>query len=190
MDVQFLKQFILHPFTTGSIVPSSESLATLITDAAELGKKQDVVEFGSGTGAFTEKILQKINKHTTFFALETNPYFAKETEERCPAATVYCDSAVNARKYFQKYDIKQCDCIISGLPWASFSRDIQDTLLDTITTVLKPDGMFLSFAYLHGLLLPSGQRFKKNLHERFRDVTTTDIVWQNIPPAFVYIARK
>ena len=101
---RFLKQYILDPKKTGAIATSSNRLAELITESANLPKAKTVVELGSGTGAFTEKILKKINENTIFFSIELNPYFAKETKKRCPDAIVYNDSAENLREYLLKHN--------------------------------------------------------------------------------------
>jgi phospholipid N-methyltransferase len=188
--IQFIKQFVFHPTKTGAVAPSSKGLADLITNVADLSNTSAVIEFGPGTGVFTEKIFQKISKNTKFFALEINPDFVEATRNRCPEVIVYQDSATNAKKYLNELGLKECDCIICGLPWASFSEDLQNELLDTIIDVLKPGGKFLTFAYLQGLLLPAGMRFKKKLSARFNKVTKTRTVWLNLPPAFVYCAEK
>ena len=188
--IQFLKQFVLHTAKTGAVAPSSEGLADLITETAGLHSASAVIEFGAGTGVFTEKILQKISDETRFFALEINPDFVKATRKRCPEAVVYQDSAANAKKYLDELGINECDCIICGLPWAAFSEELQNELLDTIIDVLKPGGKFLTFAYLQGLLLPAGMRFKKKLSTRFNSVTKTRTIWLNFPPAFVYCAEN
>ena len=188
--IQFLKQFVLHTAKTGAVAPSSEGLADLITETAGLHSASAVIEFGAGTGIFTEKILQKISDETRFFALEINPDFVKATRKRCPDAVVYQDSAANAKKYLDGLGINECDCIICGLPWAAFSEELQNELLDTIIDVLKPGGRFLTFAYLQGLLLPAGMRFKKKLSTRFNSVTKTRTIWLNFPPAFVYCAEN
>ncbi len=188
--LQFVKQFICYPGKTGAVTPSSESLADLITEAADLSKASTVIEFGPGTGIFTEKILQKISQQTRFFALEINPDFVQATIDRCPGVTVYHDSAKNAKKYLSRLDLKECDSIICGLPWAAFGESLQNELLDTIVDILKPGGRFLTFAYLQGLLLPAGIRFKKTLTTRFQSLTKTKTVWLNFPPAFVYCAQK
>jgi len=189
-SIRFLKQFLLCPSQTGAIAKSSEGLADLITDTAELSKASVVIEFGSGTGVFTEKILQKTKTGTTFFAIDINPDFIQATRKRCPNAHIYHDCATNAKKYLNIHSHRYCDCIISGLPWASFTDKLQGDLIDTILDVLKPGGKFLTFAYLQGMLLPGGRRFKKKLHAKFKKITTTPTVWMNIPPAFVYCAEK
>lgn len=188
--IKFLKHFVLSPNVTGAVVASSEGLSNLITDAAELSEASAIIEFGAGTGVFTEKIVQKIREDTWFFALEINPDFVEEIRDRYPGVRVYRDSAVNARKYLEEMGLKACDRVICGLPWASFEEGLQDELLDTILDVLRPGGRFLTFAYLHGLLLPAGIRFRRKLFSKFRKVTLTRTIWMNIPPAFVYNAEK
>ena len=188
--VEFLKYFVTSPNVTGSVVASSERLSDLITDSAVLREISSVVELGPGTGVFTRKIVQKMPEDARFFALEINPEFAREVKKRYPKAIVHCDSAANVRKHLEAAGLNSCDRIICGLPWASFREELQNELLDAIVDVLRPGGMFLTFAYLHGLLLPAGIRFRRKLFSMFRKVTLTRTVWRNVPPAFVYRAEK
>lgn len=187
---KFLKQFLISPSVTGAVASSSEDLATLIVGVADIPHMQSVVELGSGTGIFTEKILHRLNNSAVFFALEVNPYFVQETLQRCPAATVYQDSVSNLREHLDRHHVDRCDCIISSLPWAGFGNRKQETFLQTVVDVLKPEGKFLAFAYIHTLLMPSGRTFRTNLFEKFGKVVTTKTVWKNLPPAFVYACRK
>ncbi len=181
---------MLYPGATCAVTESSGELADLITDTADLSQASMVVEFGPGTGVFTEKILEKISDSTRAFALEVNADFVKATQRRCPRAVVYRDSAVNVARYLKEFGVEKCDRIICGLPWACFPHELQDQLLDTIVEVLEPGGKLLTFAYVHGLFLPAGRRFRKCLSSRFKSVTATRIVWQNLPPAFVYCAER
>ena len=186
----FLKHYITRPLATGAVAPSSNGLAELITDTAGVQHAKLVIEFGTGNGVFTEKVLQKIPSKSTFFAVEINPDFARQTRLRCPSAVVYEDSAVNTKRYMETLGFEHCDSIVCGLPWASFGDKLQDDLLHTIQTILKPGGVFATFAYLQGVLLPTGLRFRRKLKSSFKSVETTRTVWLNIPPAFVYKAVK
>ena len=188
--VRFFKEFLVYPTTTGAIAPSSNRLSELITDLADLSNVSSVIEFGSGTGVFTEKILQKKRKEADFLAFELNAKFVIATKKRCPNATVYHDSALNVRHYLKDHDIQHCDCIVSGLPWASFDKELQQKLLSTILDILRPGGRLLTFAYLQGLLLPSGLNFRKKIRSNFNNVMTTKPIWLNAPPAFIYCAEK
>ena len=186
----FVRQFVFHPGQTGAIAPSSDGLAELITDTAGLAEASVIIEWGPGTGVFTEKIIEKKRKDAVFFALEMNPDFVSATRTRCREVQIFQDSAVNTRRYLEQHGRTQCDCVICGLPWASFPESLQDTLLETLVAILCPGGRFLTFAYLQGLLLPAGQRFRRKLRSRFSHVTTTRTVWRNLPPAFVYVASN
>jgi len=188
--IRFLRNFVARPVTTGAVVPSSNALAELITDAADVQNAKVVIEFGTGTGVFTEKIVRKLPRQAQFFAIEINPDFARLTRERCPTVTVHEDSAVNAVRYLKSVGHAQCDSIVCGLPWASFPEDLQDDLLHTVRQVLKPGGALATFAYLQGVLLPAGQRFREKLKANFGSVSTTRTVWMNLPPAFVYRAVR
>lgn len=186
----FIKQFLLNPKETGAIAKSSEELADLITGSINLKNVKVIVELGPGTGIFTKKILEKKSKKSIFFALETNHSFVSETKRNCPDAIIHQDSAVNIKKYLIKHNVRSCDCIISGLPWVSFDNKLQQELMGSIVSCLDKGGEFATFAYLQGLILPAGKRFKNILEDNFSQVTRSRIVWKNIPPAFVYCCKK
>jgi phospholipid N-methyltransferase len=188
--LNFIKNFLLHPKHTGAIAASSSRLADLITDCAELTQAATIVEFGPGTGVFTEKILKKSPKGALIMAIEFNGEFATMTQKRFPTVHVIHDSATEAKKHLKTFGKEKCDRIVSGLPWASFEEDLQNRLLQTVDDILVPGGIFVTFAYLQGLLIPAGQRFRKKLKENFVSVGSSRVEWLNAPPAFVYIGRK
>jgi len=190
INIKFLTQFLIHPTKIGAIAPSNKKLCDMITDMAELPKVSSVIEFGSGTGVITEKIVNKISKDTTFFAMEINETLVEATKKRCPDATIYQSSASNAKKHLEMHGEQGCDRIISSLPWSAFSDELQDDLMNTIMDVLNPGGKFLTYAYVPGLVFPSARRFRNKLNEKFDKVSKSKIVWTNFPPAFVYYAEK
>ena len=190
LNLKFLTQFLIHPTKIGAVAPSNNRLCDMITDMADLPQISSVIEFGSGTGVITEKIVNKISSDTTFFAMEINETLVEATKKRCPDATVYLESASNAKKYLELHGETGCDRIISSLPWSTFSDNLQDDLMETIMDILYPGGKFLTYAYVPGLVFPSAIRFRKKLNEKFDKVSRSEIVWTNFPPAFVYYAEK
>ncbi len=186
----YIKQFFRDPKSTGSITPSNEELSELVTETARLDEMGTVVELGSGTGVFTEKILEKKNPEALFFAIEINPEFCEATKLRCPSATVYRDSAENMKKYLEQHGKNSCDCIISSLPWAIFDHGTQDRLLEIIWDVLKPGGRMITFSYSISMMVPNARRFRSILRNKFTSVVKSKTVWSNFPPAFVYSAEK
>lgn len=189
-NLKFFTQFIINPARTGAVLPSSDGLCEYMTDLAGLNDVSTVIELGSGTGVITEKILRKKAESTTFFALEINPAFVEATKRKCPDAVVYQSSAENVMKHLETHGESGCDRIISSLPWSTFRGETQQLILDSIYDVLKPGGIFLTYAYVLGVVAPAAWRFKKKLYAKFDKVETSRIVWNNIPPAFIYICKK
>ncbi len=186
----FLKQFLSAPGTTGAVAPSSRGLAEAITRAAGVSEAAAIVEFGPGTGVFTEVIAHTKRSESPFLAIEANEEFVDLLNTRFPDIDVVHDSATHVRTHLEAVGLETCDCIVSGLPWAAFPESLQDALLDAIADVLAPGGRLATFAYLQGCWLPAGVRFKRKLQERFSEVCRTSVVWRNLPPAFVYYATK
>jgi phospholipid N-methyltransferase len=86
--------------------------------------------------------------------------------------------------------MQSVDCIISGLPWAAFTESMQVKFLDEMMRVLKSGGLFVTFAYVHGLALPPARRFANLLPAYFTSIVKSRVVWLNVPPAFVYRCRR
>lgn len=185
----FLTQAIRQPKHIGAIAPSSDTLAKLITDRADLARANVVVELGPGTGAFTKEIIKKINPTATYFTIELNTHFAKDLRLKYPTVDTIHGSAEHLQKYLTERGHKTCDRVISGLPWVYVDDNLQKRLLSTISTSLAPGGLFLTFSYYPFNHLPRGRSFRKKLLAYFTDVERTDIVL-NLPLAFVYICKK
>jgi phospholipid N-methyltransferase len=188
--VKFIRQFISSPITTGAIAPSSSFLARAMVDGLDLSHAAAVLEYGPGTGVFTDYILRDLNPAAKFAAIEVNADFAVAFRTRHPGAALFEDTVENVRRICDSAGIESVDCIVSGLPWAVFPESMQRRFLDEMMRVLKQNGRFVTFAYVHGLLLPPARKFAGLLNEYFRSVSRSPVVWLNVPPAFVYRCRR
>lgn len=186
----FIAQSILRPADTGAIVPSSKSLADLYVRAAQLPGARSVVEIGSGTGTITAAIMKSIPRDTVFFSIEINAHFVSATRAHVPGAIVYHDSADTIARYLSVHDITMCDRVLSGLPWTLFDEEKQKTILQAVYDALEPNGIFVTMAYVHGARLSAGRRLHSILRSTFSTVTKTRVVWNNVPPAFLYVCVK
>lgn len=185
--LHFIKQFCCSPLCVGAVVPSSNALAEAIIGQISFDKTDVVVEYGSGTGVFTKKILEHLClPKQTFIGFELDESLNSIISRRFPDVHIYKDSAANIRRYLAKHNLEKADAIISGLPWANFSEALQEEILSETIAALAPRGIFNTFAYLHGLILPSGQRFRKKLDKYFAEVKISPVIWKNFPPAIVY----
>jgi phospholipid N-methyltransferase len=189
-SLKFFLEFVRHPIQVGAVLPSSAGLCRALAEWIDYDSAKALAEFGPGTGAATPHILERLRPETRFFAIERSPDFATIFRERFPDVTLYEDSAVNVAAICGKEGIDQLDAVLCGLPWASFPESLQNELLDAIRKVLRPGGQFVTFAYLQGVPLPAGQRFRKKLREYFSEVGRSPVVWRNVPPAFIYRCRR
>lgn len=187
---KFLAAFVRRPFETGSITPSSAQLATAMVEGMGIAEADTVVELGPGTGAFTQTIQQHLKPGACFLCMEINPEMAAELRRAFPGLRVVNDSIENLAHHLKAEGRDSVDVAISGLPWAAFSPQHQERLLDATVTPLRPGGGFATFAYSHAAWLPQARRFRELLESRFSEVSTSEVVWRNVPPAFVYRCRR
>jgi len=187
---RFLKEFVTNPTHTGAIAPSSRFLARRMMEAVDFSAARTVVEYGPGTGSFTASARRHLRPDACFFAVELNPGFAQSFRKRHPDVRLHEDSVSNIRAICDREQVEQVDCIISGLPWAAFPDALQTEILEAMMTVLRPGGQFVTFAYLHGLVLPKAKRFREKLPQYFSRIRTTRPVWLNLPPALCYACQR
>ena len=183
-------EFLSLPRTIGTITPCSERLAEEIVTPICFSSASVIVEYGPGTGVFTKKILDNKKKDTVFFALELNQEMFNLMKHRFPDVEVHKSSASDVDIHLENAGVDHVDAIVSGLPWAGFSDKLQDEILEKTLLVLPDGGIFITFAYVHGLVLPGGIKFKKKIKKLFSTVKISPVVWKNIPPAIVYTCTK
>ena len=165
--IAFLREFLRNPGSVGAVAPSSPSLAREMVRQAGVREASAIVEFGPGTGSFTREIVAQARPSASFLAIERNPALARILQQELPSVQVYHDSVENLGAILRQAKIARVDCILSGLPWAAFSEELQDRLLEEACTNLAPGGCFVTFAYLQGLLLPAGRRFARKIRRCF-----------------------
>lgn len=181
-----LRAFVRNSSQVGAIAPSSPQLASLMVDWLDWDSLECVVEYGPGTGVFTEAIAERLPDKATFFAIERDAVLAGITRGRCPAVDVHEACVTQVAELCRESGVEKIDAVVCGLPWASFSDELQKQCLDAMFEVLPPGGQFATFAYWQGLALPAGRRFRRYLHEHFSSVEQSRTAWRNVPPAFVY----
>ena len=185
-----LKQFLRHPTQIGAIAPSSPALCRELVGWLELEKAAAAAELGPGTGVVTLEILRQLAPAARFFAVELDEAISREFSAALPQVKLFNANACELDKICSSENIAALDAVVSGLPWASFPEVLQRSILEAVLRSLAPGSKFSTFAYLQGLLLPGGFRFRRLLEEYFSEVTLSPVVWNNLPPAVVYRCIK
>ena len=185
----FVREFARDPVQLGAVAPSGPDLARLMVESADLGPGQVVVELGAGTGPMTAEILRQ-RPEGPLVVLEPNPSLATVLRERFPGLHLEERYAQDLRAILTAMGHDRADRVVSSLPWAIWTEELQAEIFAAILDVLAPDGKMVTFAYVHALALPAAKRLRRALEARFSEVRTTRTAWRNLPPALVYVCSQ
>jgi phospholipid N-methyltransferase len=178
-NLSFLLQYFLKPRTTGAILPSSRFLAQKMVKNIDFDNAKCIVEYGPGTGVFTEKILTKRQQNTQLILIERNESFCEKLKQKYknhPNLQIVNDSAENIDKHLKNNGFDQADFIVSGLPFASLPQETSQRILQKTKEHLSPNGFFITFQYT---------LLKKGIFLEFFKISEINRELRNIPPAHV-----
>ena len=186
----FLREFVRDPASVGAIAPSSYALARTMVNAIGPERRHAVLELGSGTGAFTAEILHRLRPEQRYLGIERNPVFHAALSAQFGAQHFVLADAVELVRVLHAQGIQHVDPVVCSLPWASLALTVQGRVFAALGRALSHGGVFATFAYLQGTLLPGGRALRRRLVKEFASVQRSPIVWANLPPAFIYICQK
>ena len=75
--IGFISEFVRRPLSLGAIAPSSQTLAQIMVDSVDWANTGAVLEYGPGTGVFTQSIQSRMTPGTQFVAIEMNSRFVR-----------------------------------------------------------------------------------------------------------------
>jgi len=171
---------------TGSLVPSQRFLIARMIAPIPRNYRGHVVELGSGSGTLTARLAARCPQ-ARILACEINPVLARDTSKLVASAgvgsrvEVVTAAAEKVLPRLARRGIAQVDYVISGIPLGNLDKETTLALIDHVERALAPGGLYIQFQYT---LMD-----RKKIQSRFASVKTTP-VWLNLPPAFVYYARK
>ncbi|PQP81426.1 phospholipid methyltransferase [Paenibacillus sp. PCH8] len=176
----FLRGFLKNPKRVGSILPSSKYLASKIVQSVRWNDVGAMAELGPGTGSITRLIKQNLPASATVLLFERDPKMRYHLKQDFPDFNFHSNASSLLKKMNQEH-IDQLDCIICGLPFFNFSREMRGHILSQMTKALKPEGLLI--LYQHSL------HMKKKLAEQLI-IENIEFIPFNMPPVFVYHCRK
>ena len=181
----FLRDVARRPLEMGAILPSSTQLAIAMVREARIEPGQRVLELGAGSGSFTREIV-RCHPNNPLWLVEPGQDLGGALSAEFPHATV-CTCTAEALGAQVPSGVT-FDRVVSGLPWALWPIERQAAILDGLLSVLAPDARLVTFHYVHSRMLGRVASLRKLLQERFQEVTQSESVWSNVPPAYVHIA--
>jgi phospholipid N-methyltransferase len=181
--LKFFREAIRDIKTAGTIFPSSRFLCRRMIKHIDFNTVKVIVEFGPGNGIFTKEILKKIQPHTTLITFEVNDKFFESLEKiKHPQLIIEKVSAEEVTPILQKHGFEKTDCVVSSLPFTNIPKEISDRILNNAYDAMIDNGLFVQFQY--------SLTYYKKLKKVFKDKVKLSFELFNIPPAFVYIAKK
>ncbi|MGH4117433.1 class I SAM-dependent methyltransferase [Clostridium sp.] len=180
---KFIKEFIKNPEFIGAVAPSSKYLAEKMIENINFKECDCIVEYGPGTGIFTEKLIARKKENTLLLVIENNKEFYEDLFHMYgykQNVKIINDGAENIKKYLKEYNIKQVDYVVSGLPFTVLPVSVTNAILKNTNDILSNKGEFITFQY---------SLLKKNLFEIFFGSVKVKKAMINIPPAYVFRCR-
>lgn len=178
-SILFLLQYITKPRTVGAIMPSSKHLAEKMIGDIDFGSAKYIVEYGPGTGVFTDKLINGRNKDTVILLIEFNfEFFTSLMERYKDESNLYVihGSAENVDTYLKDCNMPYVDYVISGLPFASLPKNVSAAILTKTKCILNKGGKFITFQYT---------LFMKQYINKYFEVINVNKEYRNIPPAYI-----
>lgn len=176
----FRRRLLKNPRQVSAIAPSSRTLARAMT--LGLGPRSGrVVEFGPGTGRFTEAILARGVPPENLTLFELDEEFVTYLRQRFPGVTVHQLPAQEAARLVPS----DVGTVISGLPLLSMPEEVREGIVAAAFRILAPRGSYVQFTYGPRPPLPPEQiaALSLKVNKGFK-------VWANLPPATVYRFRR
>lgn len=138
----FRRRLLKNPRQISAIAPSSRTLARAMT--LGLGPKSGpVVEFGPGTGRFTEALLARGVRPETLTLFELDEEFVAYLRQKFPGVTVHQLPAQEAARLVAP----GVSTVISGLPLLSMPPEVRESIVGAAFAILAPRGRYVQFTY-------------------------------------------
>ena len=167
-----------NPRTVGAVWPTSRRAVNDLLDMADLPSATVVVEFGAGTGVYTEGVLGRLGPDARLITYEVDGRMAEAVRRRLPDGRleVIHASAEDAGTRLEALG-RKADVVVSSLPFSTLPASARHSLLDAARDALAPDGVFLVLQYSTRVLPDLKRRFPR-IRRRFSPL--------NVPPAFLF----
>ncbi len=140
-----------------------------------------VVEFGPGTGRFTEAMLARGVPAENITLFELDSEFVAHLRAKFPGVTVHQLGAETAASLLAP----DVSVVISGLPLLSMPDEVRRAIVGAAFAILAPRGRYVQFTYGSRPPLPA-----ETIEALGLTVNKGHKIWANLPPARVYRFRR
>jgi phosphatidylethanolamine/phosphatidyl-N-methylethanolamine N-methyltransferase len=177
--LRFFRTWLRHPLKLGAVASSSPRYCATMAAHASTQLDGPVLELGPGLGVVTKALIDKGVAPERITSVEYDPGFAATLKERYPAVNVVRGDAFDLDATLGNRRTERFAAILVGVPFAALPQEKRQALFADYFKRLKPGGNLTQLSYL--VTAPV-----KPVPGLF-DVSASPVVWDNIPPARVWI---
>lgn len=182
---RFLFEYVKNIREVGAIAPSSSFLARKMCRSIDFETAKILVEYGPGTGVFTDELLAHMQPDAKLILIESNAAFynklVSKYQDNAQVVVVH-DSAENVAAILRHSKVSHPDYVISGLPFAALPSKVSHGILAATAELLnKHNGAFITFQYT---------LLKQELIAAYFSKIVVTREFRNIPPAYVLTCRN
>jgi phosphatidylethanolamine/phosphatidyl-N-methylethanolamine N-methyltransferase len=181
-EVRFFRSWIEKPLAIGAVTPSGKALARTMAAYVDPDRPGPIIELGPGTGPVTEALVAQGIDPSRLVLVEFNPTFCRVLRQRYPAATVVQGDAYGLRRLLTTLMREPAAAVVSGLPLFTKPLRVRLRLLYEAFSLMMPGAPFVQFTY--AAVSPIPRRLDRVTSE------ASERIWNNIPPARVWVYRK
>ena len=178
------QQFVRDPRTVGAVAPSSRKLGQALARYVDPLGSSTVLELGSGCGAVTQVLVDRIEQTSRLYCIEKNHNLNLKFVQKFYGSVRNLEiDCVELTAYFRDMTISNIVCC---LPFKSIPSKIAKEIVDNMFEISKNDTIISHFTYdlfRRKSILDNDIRFRK---------VKDEYVFTNIPPAKVvhYCVRE
>ncbi|HPC73508.1 MAG TPA: methyltransferase domain-containing protein [Syntrophales bacterium] len=178
---------LLHDRYVASVTPTSHFAVEKLCGKMDFSRDRLVVEYGPGTGVFTDAMLNLMTPASRLVAIERNHDFCRVLEKKISdrRLAVFNQCAGCVIEILHTGSESQADYVISGIPFSYLAPEKRKEILQATYRVLKKGGKFLAYQTFYQ---PS--KFLKIPLEDIFPVVRTQLALLCIPPLLLFEAIK
>ncbi|KQT85299.1 methyltransferase domain-containing protein [Aurantimonas sp. Leaf443] len=179
---RFFANWIRHPVKMGAVAPSSRAYCAMMVRNATTHLDGPILELGPGLGVVTRALLEAGVDPARITSVEYDKDFAATLQKRFPAVNVVQGDGFDLDRTLPHHVGTRYAAILFAIPILNFPQAERQRFFTDYAARLVPGGNITQLSYLWSAPV-------KPVPGAF-GVRASPIVWNNVPPARVWIYDK
>jgi phospholipid N-methyltransferase len=188
--LRFFRSFLREPREIAAVCPSSRHLAEAMFEGLDLAPGDVIVEYGPGTGSFTELVAERmlVIDGLEYVGIERSVEFLGVLRARFPSLRFVRGRAEDAVSIVEEHASRAPRAVLSGLPLVAMPT--MEAIVASTSRLLARPGAFHTFSYVHSAPIPGARRLRAAMREHFDRFSVSRPILRNIPPALVLRGQR